>query len=1393
MSRKKYIASLLFCLCLVFTVSQRAHAMVTTAGGETITWEFQGMPSGKYFSANNPCVYRADTNYWHCEYGVMDFTYFIPLGFVGSVSPSQGKYPTLALYYSGATEYPRNQIRQISHVGTTPILVEASFYVPASARMFTIFYNSNNFGNGTDVNIQIDIRTVNYDYEMAQKYGGQEINADTEYCDENGQPGKPSIWKFNNRKGAGPGKCARMGLPHYSINTASRSLVLSDTDFAYGGLGPQINLTRTYNSNAPAMNALAYFPGKPSPMFGNRWAFTYDETLLSTCFGIELRQGEGNTLLFSENNCTEGAITKPTPPSGVFDSLQNLRDDAKGFSYWLYENKASRYKYRFEIVADPHVWQLVSVTDANGRTVRITRNPADGTIQKITDAAGRSTTFTYDDRKFCLAMITPNGKTAHYTYDASGNLVTSTDLAGNVTTYAYDADNYLIAMTLGDKTTQFVYDTVPPEFDPLLKPKPIAKVVNALGHGLTFQGDGAKATKVTDSLGKVSTYKAQGTGKTESTLDALDNGGGLKVYTNDQLTKYESPAGWTQSFTYDATGNVLTLTKADADLTSTETTTFSYDQNNNLTGLSDASNPGAVWAYEYDSNSNLTKSVRPSGNSTTYGYTGGVLTSATDAQGSTSALTYDGYGNITAATNALGETYSNTYDIVGNLIAQTDPAGNGDSYEYDGNRRLTRVTHADGSFRTFTYDCCSLIATTDENGHTTTIDRNKLLLPTSITDPLGHVTSFDYDANNRLVKTTLPDNSSTTITTDALNRPSVITDAMGNSRTIGYEGDWNVSALTDERGNTINFNYVKGRPKQTIEPQSTNPTGPSSSVTSTWDKAGRLQDKINARGTGVSFAYAPDGQLSAKRSYPTGSALSTYQYDKVGKLTRMDDAWGTTTFTFDGARRNTSITYPGGKLLTFSYLPTGRISQIGYPSGGTASYTYDKRNRLAAMSFGGQRLTFSYDAVGNLLGEVRSNNTASSYGYDARNLVTAIAHTRNGAAISQATYTRNGIGSVTQEQGFQPLMPASVAPTANATYNHANQIVTWNGDSYTYDLDGNLVAVVGRRNLSATYDAQNRLVSLRRDGQTSTYTYDGKGRRVKTENANGIVQNHYDNRGRLLFQTDGLGQVIATYFYADERLVAMSSAAGAYHFYHFDKTGNTLALTDAAGNIAASYGYLPYGEISRAYAGAAIANPFTYVGAMGVIDDGDGLYHMRTRSYDAVTGRFLQKDSIGVRGGLNLYEYTGGNPANFVDPKGTIGPIWMAVAAAVTVYGYYKTASTVDDMLRTGAVERENTQRIVDRMSKQGFEEQWTGTYTRERSRFAHLRTRGRLCHDALSLNMDFTVGVMTGFAGGAAGAEAAENIEKLVVTSEVALEVGEELIGPADLPDPENDPEMNP
>ena len=93
-------------------------------------------------------------------------------------------------------------------------------------------------------------------------------------------------------------------------------------------------------------------------------------------------------------------------------------------------------------------------------------------------------------------------------------------------------------------------------------------------------------------------------------------------------------------------------------------------------------------------------------------------------------------------------------------------------------------------------------------------------------------------------------------------------------------------------------------------------------------------------------------------------------------------------------------------------------------------------------------------------------------------------------------------------------------------------------------------------------------------------------------------------------------------------------------------------MTDSNETIINQYAYSPYGRILGETETSGLEQPFKYVGKYGVQYEGDELYYMRARYYDAETGRFIKEDPIGIEGGLNVSLYGNANPVVFVDSSG---------------------------------------------------------------------------------------------------------------------------------------------
>ena len=118
-------------------------------------------------------------------------------------------------------------------------------------------------------------------------------------------------------------------------------------------------------------------------------------------------------------------------------------------------------------------------------------------------------------------------------------------------------------------------------------------------------------------------------------------------------------------------------------------------------------------------------------------------------------------------------------------------------------------------------------------------------------------------------------------------------------------------------------------------------------------------------------------------------------------------------------------------------------------------------------------------------------------------------------------------------------------------------------------------------------------------------------------------------------------------------------STGATRYLHGDLLDSTVLMTDDSGGAVASAAYTAFGEPI----GTAPQTRYQYAGGWGyesdllVLEGAPGtapitLQHVGHRWYDPSIGRFIQRDPIGLRGGLNVYEYAQSGPTASVDPLG---------------------------------------------------------------------------------------------------------------------------------------------
>ena len=162
---------------------------------------------------------------------------------------------------------------------------------------------------------------------------------------------------------------------------------------------------------------------------------------------------------------------------------------------------------------------------------------------------------------------------------------------------------------------------------------------------------------------------------------------------------------------------------------------------------------------------------------------------------------------------------------------------------------------------------------------------------------------------------------------------------------------------------------------------------------------------------------------------------------------------------------------------------------------------------------------------------------------------------------------------------------------------------------------------------------------------------------------------YYNNNWQVVTEADSAGDTARYFVYGnfiDEPvlMVDVSGASAQRYYYIQDHLYSTAALVNNAGTVVERYEYDAYGSCSVLDADFSadadgvsdVDNPYGFTGRRLDTFDNSGLklQYNRNRYYSSEMGRWLTKDPLGYKDGMNMYAYVHNNPMMNTDAYGLL-------------------------------------------------------------------------------------------------------------------------------------------
>lgn len=567
-------------------------------------------------------------------------------------------------------------------------------------------------------------------------------------------------------------------------------------------------------------------------------------------------------------------------------------------------------------------------------------------------------------------------------------------------------------------------------------------------------------------------------------------------------------------------------------------------------------------------------------------------------------------------------------------------------------------------------------------------------------DGLDVQTQQTFDPLNRLVKTiqdytgTDPETANTTTeyTYDARSNLLTVKDPDSLTTTYTYDG---LNDLTDlDSPDTGHTDYA-------------------------YDLAGNRIGQTDNRDVSSTYTYDALNRLRAI-TYPTTSLNVAFHYDEsnattgcassypIGRLTRMTDSSGTTTYCYDrrgNVLAKTQVTTGTSLAIAYTYTLADRIATITYPSGSIATYEYDAVGRTNALTwktdagatpttivsgisyypfgpvkvlkFGnGRTLTKTYDNdyVIDTIASSVSDGLKLDFGRDVMANITSASSTI-GASPPERQYVYDKLHRLSGVNDFAGAMlkDYDYNKTGDRTLKQfagqAAQVYTYLGGTHrlgsvagvnrNYDANGNTTD--RGDGVTLGYDQRNRLATAAVPGNPTTYDYSGRGERtlkVQSNAGNSITNRYvYNESGQMLadreIEQNGVrGGVLTEYLFVDAVPVAVSRPTG-LSYVEADHLGTPRVSANPSTNATEwSWAFLGHAFGDDA-ASTIVIGKGVSLRYPGQFQDAEvPLHYNYFRSYEAEVGRYIESDPIDLQSGPSTYGYANGSPTYYVDPTG---------------------------------------------------------------------------------------------------------------------------------------------